>query len=477
MLSNSKGMSLIQVMIALGLMSVIGLGVAELMVTSAKISKRSDTKLSQLVLMNEMQSIISSPTTCSNMVTATTQTYDQSAAQGAGWDIEFQVSPTQTLKTGTKFNNDLRIKRLYLKEEGIDTSAPTQTTYQGRVFMEFDGNADSMIGGALREREVGFIYYTVNSSNELINCNRVVETTPSDICMQMGGTYDYSTESCAKFNYSGCTTPTTMYHGQSYTENYSSGGKNCFRTFTCIDGQRIKTTDFCETATVDVPPSGPSGDECVPPDTRIIAATCSPSYYTGGRQKQQCIDGYWVDSGGVYNCTFSCFIAETKIKMYNNEELPISQVQVGDYVLGEDGAINEVYDIEIVPLGGRPLFSFNDGPHFVTAEHPFKTTLGWKSFSPEATFYEHFFQVKEQPLEAGDLLYTYDDQFHTRANSEKLDNQNKSTEMLRKISTRHDRSNLMVYNLRLKAAPISPYSDSDDRSNTYFANGYLVHNK
>lgn len=423
-LKEQKGMGLIQVMIALGLMSVIGLGVAELMVTSANVSKRSDTKLSQLLLMNELQALSSSENLCTQAIKAEVQKYDHALAQatGDGLDIEFKVSDTQTFKKGFSYDNKLKIKRLYIHESVFDKKpSANETLYRVKLKIEFDTENENLIGGQLRDKDIGLIYITVNDSTDVIEgCTKIAETDIVKLCDDLGGSYKNG--SCENLSYSNCG---SKQHGELYYYTTSGG----------------------------CPPKPSYG--------------CKKYFTTGTRQ---CLDGNirTINSSKCgWSCpsapppAWSCFTSETIITMHDSQKLPISQVQIGDYVMGEDGAINEVYDIEVVPLGGRQLFSFNDGPHFVTAEHPFKTTRGWASFDPEATYYEHFFQVKKQALEAGDLLYKSD----------------QSIEMLKKISMRKDLSNLKVYNLRLKASVLSPYNDKDDRSHTYYANGYLVHNK
>ena len=67
----------------------------------------------------------------------------------------------------------------------------------------------------------------------------------------------------------------------------------------------------------------------------------------------------------------------------------ISDIAIGEVVLGRDGAHNLVSGIERVRLGGRMLYGFNGGPPFVTAEHPFMTESGWKSIDPAATAAEN----------------------------------------------------------------------------------------
>src|SRR6476620_10455140 len=69
--------------------------------------------------------------------------------------------------------------------------------------------------------------------------------------------------------------------------------------------------------------------------------------------------------------------------------LVFAAVKIGDQVLGENGEVNRVVDIETPVLGNRKLYAFNYGLAFVTAEHPFMTRAGWKSIAPEATFAEN----------------------------------------------------------------------------------------
>tara|TARA_B100000959_G_scaffold285039_1_gene358474 strand:- start:951 stop:3557 length:2607 start_codon:yes stop_codon:yes gene_type:complete len=62
----------------------------------------------------------------------------------------------------------------------------------------------------------------------------------------------------------------------------------------------------------------------------------------------------------------------------------IEDVIEGDKVKTSDG-IHSVTELDQTTLGNRFLYSFGDGNHFVTAEHPFMTKSGWKSIDPEAT--------------------------------------------------------------------------------------------
>jgi hypothetical protein len=175
------------------------------------------------------------------------------------------------------------------------------------------------------------------------------------------------------------------------------------------------------------------------------------------------------------NRVFSCFTATTQVLMADGTTRPIAEVKVGDQVLGENGEVNRVVEVETPVLGTRKLYAFNDGPAFVTPEHPFMTRTGWKSMAPDATFAEHGNFVAG-PLTVGDDLVRLET-IATRAKpmTVALGGSAPVPSVEVAIETRfaplesttpHEGDPAMrVYNLRL------------DGNHTYFANSYLVHNK
>jgi hypothetical protein len=155
--------------------------------------------------------------------------------------------------------------------------------------------------------------------------------------------------------------------------------------------------------------------------------------------------------------------------------LPIAAVKIGDEVLGENGQINRVVGIETPVLGTRKLYGFNDGPAFVTPEHPFLTQAGWKSVTPEATFAENK-NLSVDALHVGDEMVKLE-KITTRvkpmsvslgstapARSVEVLVETKFSPLEALVAKDGDPS-MLVYNLRL------------DGNHTYFANNYLVHNK
>ncbi len=171
---------------------------------------------------------------------------------------------------------------------------------------------------------------------------------------------------------------------------------------------------------------------------------CSPAATAG-----QCTGSYTTTTSGytppsVYS---SCFIADTYVTMADGTKKPIQDVHIGDVLKGETGN-NTVLAFHRPLLGDKLLYSYNGGEYFVTAEHPFMTTEGWKAFNPELAVIEHNLDIEIGQLAVGDTLITEDGYV-----------------VLETVDTQSDATDTQLYNFVL------------DGDNTYYADGYLVHNK
>lgn len=138
----------------------------------------------------------------------------------------------------------------------------------------------------------------------------------------------------------------------------------------------------------------------------------------------------------------ACFIPETLITMADGSEKKIEDIELGDVVKSEIGE-STVEGIDI-HIRKETVYSINDSGHFVTANHPFKTTEGWKAIDPKGSMKDH--GVEADRLIVGDTILT-------------LDGEERATT----IEAGNDVTK--VYNLRL------------DNEHVYYANGYLVHNE
>ena len=156
-------------------------------------------------------------------------------------------------------------------------------------------------------------------------------------------------------------------------------------------------------------------------------------------------------SEAAYGKKGSCFVAGTAVKLASGLSACIEDIKMGDILLGEDNSHNKVLEFDHPMLDGRKLYSINGSAHFVTEEHPFKTTSGWKSISHQATTIEdpHIArELKVTSLEPGDILMCDGGEV-----------------LVLELSEIDNAPDQRVYNFKLSG------------NNTYYANGYLVHNK
>lgn len=162
----------------------------------------------------------------------------------------------------------------------------------------------------------------------------------------------------------------------------------------------------------------------------------------------------------------TCFTPETRVTMGDGSTKAISEIMVGELVIGQRGTINRVLAIETPFLGDRRLYGFDGRKPFLTSEHPIMTQRGWAAINPEATARENA-DLPVVPLQIGDVLH------HMRAVrvpamasglAERADVEIETRQLVQ-LASAEDDPGLVLYNLLLEG------------DHTYFANGYLVHNK
>ena len=126
-------------------------------------------------------------------------------------------------------------------------------------------------------------------------------------------------------------------------------------------------------------------------------------------------------------------------------------MEIGESVKGNNGN-NTVLALDPTLLGNRLLYGFNGGTPFVTAEHPFMTTEGWKSINPQATIDENV------------------EGFETLSDIGQL----QVNDIISGSST-----NFTINSIVSASAATSSYlwNFNVDGDNTYYADNYLVHNK
>jgi hypothetical protein len=149
------------------------------------------------------------------------------------------------------------------------------------------------------------------------------------------------------------------------------------------------------------------------------------------------------------NCC--CFVAGTPIIMADGSTKNIEDVELGEVIVGKDGAHNTVLEFLRPTLGetGATLMAFNGGKPFMASDHPvFVKGQGWKSFDPAMTYSKYSMTVGQ--YQVGDVIETQDGVgFEIHSIEEYSDQDPDQT----------------IYNFTL------------DGNNTYIADNLVVHNK
>ena len=149
--------------------------------------------------------------------------------------------------------------------------------------------------------------------------------------------------------------------------------------------------------------------------------------------------------------TCCCFVAGTLITMADGSTKSIEDVDLGEIVLGKDGAHNTVLEFLRPTLGetGATMMAFNDSTPFMTSDHPvWIKDQGWCSFDPEMTYNKYKMTVGRYQI--GNIIETQDGTGLEIVSIEEYSNQSQDQ---------------TIYNFAL------------DGNNTYIANGLVVHNK
>jgi hypothetical protein len=176
--------------------------------------------------------------------------------------------------------------------------------------------------------------------------------------------------------------------------------------------------------------------------------------YAGCCVGNECVQSKVCGTCGPYECSdnWTCFPAGTQVEMADKTQKNIENVQIGDRVISqsEEGVKSEA----TVTALDQPIrdhmcqVSFTDGQSLrLTDEHPLFTKEGWKSIEPENTY-------KDNPNLPVTGLQKGDKVVKSNGVEAEVDYFGCWSE---KIQT---------YNLIL-----------DGQNRTYFANGYLAHNK
>ena len=161
---------------------------------------------------------------------------------------------------------------------------------------------------------------------------------------------------------------------------------------------------------------------------------------------------------------YSCFNPEAKVLMADKTWKPISDVNIGEKVIGANGDINTVMKSRTINVGDRKIVKFQEG-FYATDDHIFLTDKGWKTWDPKSVIRkngtnQHILEGenREEGIDPLDKLKIVDMESDDKINFKFVDYKTLGTEIV------DFDPDYTVYDLTLSG------------DSTYIVEGYVVHN-
>lgn len=215
---NQKGFGLVEVMITLGISSVIALGLATIMNNAILVNQTADTKANLTSIVSSEAGIAFNATTCTTAVTLTPQTY--------GGAFQFDV-----LKAGANLTAyNLTVQSItYANPTLIATAYNGTAIYYGTITLVAASNRPIYGGQTFAPRVISAVYLTVNPGGIITGCGIAMPPLPQPpppTAQQPSGikTFDFDADPlvCEDFQVKARCAPTQKIVVQS-----ASYGSNC----------------------------------------------------------------------------------------------------------------------------------------------------------------------------------------------------------------------------------------------------------
>ncbi len=153
-----RGFGLIEVMITIGILSVVALGLTTILNHAMLVSQTMDQKVNVTNLVTSMSSIASNAVTCTQAVTQTPQQY--------GSNLIFNgLAPTTSLPDYRLTVVKIAFNNAILVSPGV---------YHGDLVLSVSSNIPVYGGQTFAPRVIQSVYLTIDTSNTIIGCNPVM---------------------------------------------------------------------------------------------------------------------------------------------------------------------------------------------------------------------------------------------------------------------------------------------------------------
>jgi hypothetical protein len=216
---NESGLSLVAVLVSVGLLAVVGFGVASLSQQVSQMGRNASSQSGRSALEAVLQKVLARKSLCDAMITAGTTIALPAGSQPGTTNLTIDLldgpttggTGTRTIVSGgatlPKFNVAIPAGGFSFVIPAGSTGTPSAppllpgTLWTGLIELQLQQLGNAVGGVALQRRTIGTLTVVVNGANQFVECDQFALSGPV-ICNSIGGTWNGT--SCALVASSPC---------------------------------------------------------------------------------------------------------------------------------------------------------------------------------------------------------------------------------------------------------------------------------
>lgn len=275
--AHQAGFGLAEVLVSVGLLSVLGLGMATLIVNSQKGVTQVSSRLYESNLMSDLNQVFSSKELCGEILkTSPKLSYNSGATK---INLKLNLPGYGEVSDGAKLNQTIVVKEFYIDSliPPIPTNVPNSLKTAGMVWLRTEDIGN--VGIQRKKKQVGLLTLYFNSTTNVIESCLGPEAVPaSQTCEDLGGTW----------NGSKCVMPVLALYGKTCPGGHYLAGFDQAGNTNCqpLPAPQPVTTIVSapQAPTVQMPAATPTPRVPQPTGKLVVTATCcgqnKPGYCT-----------------------------------------------------------------------------------------------------------------------------------------------------------------------------------------------------
>ncbi len=204
---NIKGFTLVEIMVAAGLLGVLSVAFMNLTHNQVTTQKRMETKYEENALNSRIAQALLNNQSCVNTFgLGETLTNDLSISS-----IKNKLNNDILNTTNVYGNNTIKIASMTLKDFNSVTVGPSQKAGEGKLVVEMQ-RMSKLIKGNKKIVKSYPVEFNLDENNKLVSCfsalGNAVDTAVIESCTKIGGVYDHVTNKCILVDFDPSVTPT-----------------------------------------------------------------------------------------------------------------------------------------------------------------------------------------------------------------------------------------------------------------------------